>query len=317
MKYRLKWILTILVISVTILIITACDESKPTPESIVSGTKPSTAVLQNTPLSDTVISQKITPTIPSLTPLPIPKLFVLDVTSKGNAPADLLDFMFDYSGSAGGWGCNINGAPAWDTPLNGKVVAAIPQTLVWFAINLPGDADGQTLLTLPDGAVLPLEPFIRSDGCFKVQYEISPGALLGTYSINSQQDNIQLIDLFSLEMPEDPIQGVYQGNEWFSGFEPNEKVTLTIYYRNDINEFKRPDLAALFKELPDFTAFFNSNNFGSYNFLAYLDQQLVKSDENGSFLIGFTSDQLNSLDQFWKSRLRIVARGESSRNGSR
>jgi len=149
------------------------------------------------------------------------------------------------------------------------------------------------------------------DGFASFRYEIAPGAPLGTYSLALEQGNTKLQDSMTLEMPTDPIQTQYQGNPWFMGFEPNEQVTLSLYYQEYAFEFQKPEIAAIFPNLPEFSS---SMRPDEYEILVFLKQLIVTADEYGTFQIEMKSDQLTLKDERYGGRSKVVAiaRGELS-----
>ena len=253
-----------------------------------------------------------TPEPPVPTSLPVAKLYVLDVTRGNEAPSDLLEYVSFYQGGAGGAGdCVVSGPPAWisGSAYNNATVAAFPRTLGWSAFNFLEKPKVQALLTLPDGSKVPLDANVRGmgGGCLWVSYEIAPGAPLGRYAIKLKQGKSVLKDTFILEMPAEPIQTVYEGNDWFAGYKPNEMVTLSVYYKSSIFDLLQPETAALFPDLPNL-----GDATPGDDMLIYLDQQTVAADEYGAFQVKIESNEFPIVDDFGSTRVITVANGETS-----
>lgn len=296
--------LSVLVLALTL---SACSNPTPIPSAAP------TAALEPT----------ISPTlVPSPTPLPTPpppptvllepKLYVINI-KQNIPPADLLEQLVLYGPGAGGG--NFGDTPpttgAWISAYSGASIPAMPRTLYWEASNFAANPEPVALLTLPDGSALPLEVSFWNDWA-STEYQVLPGALLGTYTLKIQQGNIVLQDSVTLEMPTKKMYTHYQDNLWFAGFQPNEQVVLTLYYSRSFESGTQPEIPTFLPEISRTTAMINRsgssdpfNMGGSCKIIAFLKEQIITADAYGGFQVNVTIDQKNVP-------FIAVARGESS-----
>jgi hypothetical protein len=318
----------ILGVSAGVFLLIACSTLSSREESTATDSLPAEIVKQD--MSTKVPSATIPPTpkpspTPTLPPLPttvmVPRLYTIDLTQGGVVPEDLKEYVYMFTSSAGGCGlcCGGDGTPArWVESYNGATIPALPQTMSWTLMNLQANSPVKVTFSLPDGtssiSELPGDDF----GCAMYRYEVVPGTLLGDYSIEFVQGNTIITDSLSLIMPEEPVRKIYEGNEWFAGFEPNEQVTLSLYYAGTLDEFLQPEVALLFIGLPDYSKLLDPFSYRSTVLNAFLGQQTIKADEYGTFQVRYTSEQLNLIDDWGilgssgGSRITTVAQGDIS-----
>jgi hypothetical protein len=307
---------------------TACSSSATTAVQSFSASISTPTSVPDTPIpiptaTDTLtLAPSPTATLPPPpTTVLIPRLYTIDLTRSDTVPTDLKEFVFGYHGSAGGggpcWGGD--GTPAWSEAYENISIAAFPQTLQWVAHNLPPNQTSNKTLLLPDGSILSTEESTGDLGCIFYTYDVVPGSQLGVYSIELSVGNIVLTDSILLETPKRPTRMVYQGNEWFAGFDPNEQVKLWIYYGGTISEFLQPDFASLSPGLPDLANNTVLQQLPNQTIYVLIEEQVINADEYGTFRVKYTSEQINLVDELGEitgssdgSRITTVAEGESS-----
>lgn len=306
----------------TVLILAACSAPASTPGSMGSGVAITTTEAANSPApipATSVPTAMLTPTVtpsptpelpPVLTAVPDAKLYVVNVNQGDEAPADLLEHLYLYNPGSGGGNFGEQGSStvSWESAYAGAALPAMPQSLYFSGQGFDASPLPRAIFTLPNGALRGMEVSM-SDGFTSFRYEIAPGVPLGAYSLTLEQGSKKLEDSFTLEMPAEPIQAQYKGNLWFMGFEPNEQVTLSLYYRDLASVFQEPEIAALFPYLPEFNPAMISDAF---LIVAFLKQQIVTADEYGAFQAEVTSDQLSVQPYHGHSPVVAIARGELS-----
>ena len=325
MKSSCKHLTLFLCTCLAMLMLAACSSmaqegNAPDAESMPAVTqKPDTPTPVPPPTMTPTPEPSPTPTLP---PPPVavlvPRLYTIEIAQGSKAPADLQEFVFNYPSSAGGGTfCAEGGTPMWVTSFAGAAVPAVPGRISWEMENMSVTPEAQAILTAPDGSQTTLEARVWG-GCGSISFEILPGTMLGSYTLELVQGSISIMDTFSLQLPTDPVRVVYEGYEWFAGFEPNERVTLWLYYLGTLQEFMQPELAPLFPGFPDLSSRFGIYELENFTINALLGQQIVLADEYGSFQVTYTSEQIPLTDESYRldigegSRITTVAQGEVS-----
>ena len=285
-----------------IFILSSCMTAKSTPTLIPITASATPAEVGSTLKIPTVTVDYPDSPTPSPTSLPtstsiplIPKtipeaqLYVFEIEKPDEQRADLIEHLYFYfEGGAGGPGSSndVETPALWTKKYEGKILPALPMDLEWTACSFSKSSTPQATLTIPDGStvtplVLPADSW-QYENCFSITYTITPGALLGDYSLLLSQGQAELSDTTTLEWPLTPSHVVYQEKDWFAGYMPGETITITIYSEEDIlKQYTNQD-----KSLGDLHFWFAGLSEGYY----LLSQEIITADETGSFQIAVKTD---------------------------
>ncbi len=270
-----------------------------------------------TDLTPTTVSPPTSTPAPTSSPTPEPppvptaipdaKLYVISINQDEEVPPDLMEHLLFYVPGAGGGNFGEETSGYWTSSYENEIIPAVPRDLYWAVENMADSPSPQATLTLPDGTVIQSQLDLWN-GFTSFSYPLAPGAPLGTYSLTITQGSLTLQDSVTLELPTEPIQTQYEDNYWFAGFMPNEQVVITLYFKGYYSDFQKPEIAALFPELPDISRLNNPlspDAFYDYLILAFLTRQTIIADEYGSFQIELTSNDI-------RQSIVASARGEIS-----
>ncbi len=269
-----------LVISAFAIVFTACSNIGPVVSTSTAAPTPSPA-----PTS--------TPTPPPPpTVLLEPKLYDIDIAQLKEAPQDILEQLYTISTGAGGSGDAFmeSETPIWFSAYEGETKPAFPDSLDWDVLGFANTPLPEVSLTLPDGSTQPLE-VIPWNAHFLFGYEISPGSLLGTYSVEVIQGEIKLVDTVTVSLPTEPVSKSIKDIDWYAGFKPSEQITLHIcenLYIDRYNADANSDVTEFNKYIPT-----NMNFRGNVCIKKYL--KIITADEYGTFRVRVPSDYSYSI----------------------
>ncbi|MBI5964045.1 MAG: hypothetical protein HY863_11260 [Chloroflexi bacterium] len=259
-----------LVISIFAIVLVSCSNIAP----VIS-----TATVAPTP-SPAPTSSPTPPPPPTV--LLEPKLYDIDVAQLNETPQDILEQLYTFSPGAGGGGDSFleSDTPIWYSAYEGVTKPAFPDSLSWEVLGFAETPLPQVTLTLPNGTILPLEA-IPWNAYFVFDYEIVPGSLLGTYSVEVVQGDVKLEDTVTVSLPTEPVSNSVKDIDWYAGFKPGEQITLHICENVNIDHSN----ADSYSDISEFNKYFpNDNNFdGRICVKKYL--KTVTADEYGTFRV--------------------------------
>jgi hypothetical protein len=258
------------VIGIFAIVLTACSNIAP----VIS-----TATVAPTP-SPAPTSSPTPPPPPKV--LFEPKLYDIDVAQLKQTPQDILEQLYTVSTGAGGSGDAFmqSETPIWFSAYEGATKPPFPDSLSWDVLGFAEAPIPQASLTLPDGTTTSLEVLPWNEH-FYFNYEILPGSLLGTYSVEVIQGDIKLEDTVTISLPTSPVSSSEKDSDWYAGFKSGEQITLHICENELIDKFN----ADSFSDISEFNKYIPENmNFrGKVCIKKYL--KTITADVYGTFRV--------------------------------
>lgn len=232
--------------------------------------------------------------IPSPTPpppptvLPEPKLYRFDEVVLNKVPKDLLEQIAFITGGGGGETIVEElKPPVLTTHYSGSIEPAIPSNLYWRVGTFFTSPGPKAWLIFADGSKLPLDFNYTWEGTY-LEYPIVPGSPLGNYTLEVTQGDFIVKDSVNIQIPTTPIWTSYQGNYWYAGFKPGEKITVLIckyLFQTWQSGASLEELSTLSRYLPDpYSQYINACQNQAV--------ETITADEYGSF-------QIRVPDGFW------------------
>lgn len=157
---------------------------------------------------------------------------VLTLTDQEAVPDDLMPQVGAYF-FGGGPGDTVDGSCAFEvtvaticSPKNSGALD-VPHPYINAVCGVSQDVEPIITLTRPDNkeVTLPPEPSVF-ENCWHFEYFPQPGDPLGTYQVTYEDNDLLLVDTFTLKLPDDPVAEWNGDCAWFAGYQPGQALRM-------------------------------------------------------------------------------------------